>query len=527
MTAVGRGSGDYAHVPSTNLSLDPKVLQRAGRRAVLCSGMLRVELRQLKNDLQAWHPPGSLHSVPGSGICAFGPRRSGPAASRDSRRLPWGRGGPAPAVLAGLALLLAAAAGLAPQAFSPAWGRAAGPAAPRGPAPPHAADRLRGRGGLRSGARRAGKTGGRAAPSPDAPAVEAAGPLGVLPGSRQIAEGFERPSAVLFEVFLVTLACFLYAAQTFPLSALSSQVLLAAEDVLQVVFIMEYLLRWYGCNLRPAYLLTPTMLVDLAAFLPFLLVALGGVLPSESATLQFLRLVRILRIQRFLADPASFAKLVGATSAGAVKPYELQLARTVNSVSTLVFISSGLVYNAEHEANPSFSNFFAALYFGLVTLTTVGYGDMVPITFEGRVIVCLSILVGVATIPVELSKLARALLDGFSSDSDAGSSSELLLALQEKMDRQQAQIDLIVGSLGLGGDAADLRGLPQGPSHVGALADGRGSAARPCGSCAAVGHRRDAGFCFRCGAALPREAAEETRAADGARPNESAASQES
>ena len=61
--------------------------------------------------------------------------------------------------------------------------------------------------------------------------------------------------------------------------------------------------------------------------------------------------------------------------------------------------------------NPAFSDFFAALYFGLTTLTTVGFGDIYPITPAGRGVVGLSILFGVTIIPVQLSNLANAIIN--------------------------------------------------------------------------------------------------------------------
>ena len=62
-------------------------------------------------------------------------------------------------------------------------------------------------------------------------------------------------------------------------------------------------------------------------------------------------------------------------------------------------------------ANPDLPDYFTALYFGLTTLTTVGFGDITPVTFEGRLVVSVSILAGIAIIPVQLSSLAEALLN--------------------------------------------------------------------------------------------------------------------
>ena len=72
---------------------------------------------------------------------------------------------------------------------------------------------------------------------------------------------------------------------------------------------------------------------------------------------------------------------------GAVLPFQvrvtdltLQIVRIVSQIFTLVFITSGLIYNAERALNPNLRDFFSAFYFSIITLTTTGYGDIVPIT---------------------------------------------------------------------------------------------------------------------------------------------------
>ena len=102
-----------------------------------------------------------------------------------------------------------------------------------------------------------------------------------------------------------------------------------------------------------------------------------------------------------------------------------------------------------HRANPNLPDYFTALYFGLTTLTTVRFGDITPVTFEGRLVVSVSILAGIAIIPVQLSSLAEALL------------------------RRDATVS------------------PAAP-------DGRAV----CNACGASGHTANAAFCYACGSSL-------------------------
>jgi len=94
-----------------------------------------------------------------------------------------------------------------------------------------------------------------------------------------------------------------------------------------------------------------------------------------------------------------------------VQEWQLQLARVVLSLYTLVSVATGLIYTAEHNVNPAINNYFDALYFGLTTLTTVGFGDISPITWQGKLVVGSSILVGVAVVPAQAAALVEALLE--------------------------------------------------------------------------------------------------------------------
>jgi hypothetical protein len=168
---------------------------------------------------------------------------------------------------------------------------------------------------------------------------------------------------------------------------------------------------------------------------------------SPSALIN-LELLRVLRLRRVFRDTASFLKFeraLGIRTTG-VKEWQLQLARVLLSLFTLLSVSTGLIYTAEHGVNPCITNYFTALYFGLVTLSTVGmfsycaslrlrahntlththifgllllptlcfmskgFGDIVPLTWQGKLVVCGSILAGVAVVPAQAGALVEALL---------------------------------------------------------------------------------------------------------------------
>jgi hypothetical protein len=107
----------------------------------------------------------------------------------------------------------------------------------------------------------------------------------------------------------------------------------------------------------------------------------------EDHLLVNLRLLRLLRLQRFLVDLDTFERF--RTAIGVFRPtskkknapkdkvrtYHLKLARALLSFFLLWTVSAGLIYTAEHVQNPAIPDFFAAQYFCLTTLMTVGFGD--------------------------------------------------------------------------------------------------------------------------------------------------------
>lgn len=246
---------------------------------------------------------------------------------------------------------------------------------------------------------------------------------------------------------LVLLNSALVAVDTLPnLPALTVRLIDGTFQAISYVFVVEFAARWYSRNQSKLskdrvskwnYLCRPLVLVDLVVvMLPFLLSqyrsfsrfflgsrTVPGFLPYWLVSqdgLQSLRMLRILRLQRVLRNQRTFARFLsalgvpydadGSERGRGVRPYQLQLTRVIVSVMTLFNVAAGLIYQAEHVVNPDISNYFSALYFAVCTLTTVGFGDITPITPAGRAVVCCSILAGVLVVPAQAADLVDALL---------------------------------------------------------------------------------------------------------------------
>ena len=115
-------------------------------------------------------------------------------------------------------------------------------------------------------------------------------------------------------------------------------------------------------------------------------------IPSESV--RFVMLVRIARLGRVLLASSGLRKL-----------FE-RLGRVAIVATLILVLGSAIAYHAEHPTNPGFATFGDAIWWGIVTLTTVGYGDIVPKTTAGRAAGVMIMFTGVAVLGLLAGSLA-------------------------------------------------------------------------------------------------------------------------
>lgn len=308
-----------------------------------------------------------------------------------------------------------------------------------------------------------------------------------LPFGKEISDYISKPQSELIDAGLVLLSCFIVAIDTLPQASLPNfltpTIIYNIEELLSYFFCIGYILRWYAVGgLSLTYFTKPLPIIDFfASVMPLLLTSffpfVGGniLLPawitSNNSALVNLRLLRILRLQELLVDRETFngvAQILKIES-DSVRPYQLELARVFITIFTLFSVATGLIYTAEHEVNPLIPDYFTAAYFGLTTLTTVGFGDITPITLNGRLVVMGSILVAVAVVPAQAAALVDALLD---------------------LQAERRQKDLMKNTL--------RTRMEGGGGLVDDMVDPRIS----CPSCGRRSHRSDAAYCYFCGEKL-------------------------
>lgn len=192
-----------------------------------------------------------------------------------------------------------------------------------------------------------------------------------------------------------------------------------AEIVVVTVFITEYILRFLcigvdekysGFKGRARFLFSAWSLIDLLAILPFFLTGLT----QNTFILRVMRLLRILRLAKLGRYSTAASAIVEALDS---KKHELVLSGTIAFV--VMLISSSFLYVFEGALQPdAFGSIMRSFWWSIATLTTVGYGDVTPITAAGRVFAGLTAIAGIGLIAMPTGILAAAFSEAIAKKED-------------------------------------------------------------------------------------------------------------
>ena len=160
------------------------------------------------------------------------------------------------------------------------------------------------------------------------------------------------------------------------------------ETISVSIFTIEYCLRLWSCTFKRKYrhpiwgrvkfMFQPLSAIDLMAILPYYLFAFFPNLVFIRE-IHLLRLARLLKIGRYSSSMRTLGKVVGSK--------RQDLLSATFTVFTLLMVSASLVYFAEHASQPElFPSIPASMWWSVVTLTSVGYGDVYPITAMGKLL---------------------------------------------------------------------------------------------------------------------------------------------
>ena len=173
------------------------------------------------------------------------------------------------------------------------------------------------------------------------------------------------------------------------------------RNIIMPIFVIEYIVRLYasgslekykGFGGKLKYALTPYAIIDLVSILPYILLN-SGFNSSFIRSLRLLRIFRLFRVKKY----ANFAQIMKNIISNIKEELFVLLFYTF----ILLIILSFAVFEVEHDAQPKvFSNIFQTMWWAVATLTTVGYGDMFPITAWGKVITSTISIIGIAFVAI-------------------------------------------------------------------------------------------------------------------------------
>jgi len=215
------------------------------------------------------------------------------------------------------------------------------------------------------------------------------------------------PLGKLIDIFIIVLnlvICSIFVVETYPVSEAALEFLWKMEVIIVFFFIVEYAARLYGAKTRLKQLADVYSIIDLVAILPTLsllvLPVFGIALDLRFVkAIRIFRVARIFRFLRFAADPDFF---FGSITMPFLKAVQLFL-----TIFIIFFVSSGLFFHVESAVNPDVRNFGDAFYFSVVALTTVGFGDITPLSGAGKWVTVLMICSGIVLIPWQVSRIVK------------------------------------------------------------------------------------------------------------------------
>lgn len=220
-------------------------------------------------------------------------------------------------------------------------------------------------------------------------------------------------------ICLIIINVILVIADTFDLPPTVSTISSIIELVSVIIFSIEYICRLWTSDLlypglkpimaRIEYIFSFMALIDLFAILPFYIPL---VIKIDLRVLRMLRIIRLLRVFKINRYTSALSVI-----AIVFKRKKNQLISSIFVVMLLMIIASVLMYNVEHDAQPeAFSNAFSALWWAVATLTTVGYGDIFPITVFGKILSAIIAILGIDLVAVPTGIISAGFMESIESE---------------------------------------------------------------------------------------------------------------
>ncbi len=221
---------------------------------------------------------------------------------------------------------------------------------------------------------------------------------------KQVVEDSDAPMGRVFAFSvqaMIVVSLISFSVETLPNLTSSTRTWLhRLESFCVIVFSIEYVLRLWVATPKRAYALSFFGIIDLLAVLPFFLRTAIDLRAIRAFRL--LRLFRIFKLARYSAATRRFHVAL------LIAKEELVLFLSMTAI--LLYLAAVGIYYCESEAQPqAFGSVFHCLWWAVCTLTTVGYGDVYPVTVGGKVFTFFTLIIGLGVIAVPAGLLASAL----------------------------------------------------------------------------------------------------------------------
>lgn len=216
-----------------------------------------------------------------------------------------------------------------------------------------------------------------------------------------ITKSYPRVLPIVVQV-LIVISVILFSVETLPeLNADTYLWINYTQNFLMIIFSIEYLIRVFTAEKKLKYIFSFFGIVDLLSILPFYLQNYSGM-----QVLRIIRLVRVFKILRFPLLNKALNRLKKALNS-----CKEELAVFIFIAIIVLYMSAVGIYFFEHSAQPEvFKSIFHSLWWSVATLTTVGYGEIYPITAGGKFFTFIVLMFGLGVISIPTGIVASALL---------------------------------------------------------------------------------------------------------------------
>jgi voltage-gated potassium channel len=224
--------------------------------------------------------------------------------------------------------------------------------------------------------------------------------------------GISRIFDILIQI-LIILNIIAFSLETIPLLSEEIKSILSSFELFSVIiFTLEYLIRIWVAESKFSYIFSFYGFIDFLAILPFYLSLAIDLRAVKS--LQFFRLFRLLKLTRYSKTMNKFQKAI----------YQAREEFVIFFILTIIlfYLSSMGIYFFENDAQPKvFTSIFDSMWWAVATLTTVGYGDVYPITVGGKIFTAMILLIGLGVVGIPAGIISSALTEVSNTEKEKNS----------------------------------------------------------------------------------------------------------